>query len=209
MGLLKRFFNQTRKPEGILGALMLQGMNSGHGELADWGFTHLPPLRPAQIVDLGCGAGRNAGEMLKKYPYAHVTAIDYSPLSVEKAASCNKKSINAGRCTVLQGDVSDLRLEAESIELATAFETVYFWPVLERCFEQVAHVLKPGGLFLICNESDGLDATGTKFEKIIDGMKVYKAEEIEAALHKAGFTEVNADHHGRKPWICVLARKAS
>ncbi|MBQ3467018.1 MAG: class I SAM-dependent methyltransferase [Oscillospiraceae bacterium] len=209
MGLLKRFFNQTRKPEGILGALMLQGMNSGHGELADWGFTHLPPLRPAQIVDLGCGAGRNAGEMLKKYPYAHVTAIDYSPLSVEKAASYNKKSIDAGRCTVQQGDVSDLRLEAESIELATAFETVYFWPGLERCFEQVAHVLKPGGLFLICNESDGLDATGTKFEKIIDGMKVYKAEEIEAALHKAGFTEVNTDHHGRKPWICVLARKAS
>ena len=209
MGLLKRFFNQTRKPEGILGALMLQGMNSGHGELADWGFTHLPPLRPAQIVDLGCGAGRNAGEMLKQYPDAHVTAIDYSPLSVEKAASYNKKSIDAGRCTVLQGDVSDLRLEAESIELATAFETVYFWPGLERCFEQVAHVLKPGGLFLICNESDGLDATGTKFEKIIDGMKVYKAEEIEAALHKAGFTEVNTDHHGRKPWICVLARKAS
>ena len=209
MGLLKRFFNQTRKPEGILGALMLQGMNSGHGELADWGFTHLPPLLPAQIVDLGCGAGRNAGEMLKKYPYAHVTAIDYSPLSVEKAASYNKKSIDAGRCAVQQGDVSDLRLEAEGFELATAFETVYFWPGLERCFEQVAHVLKPGGLFLICNESDGLDATGTKFEKIIDGMKVYKAEEIEAALHKAGFTEVNTDHHGRKPWICVLARKAS
>ena len=209
MGLLKRFFNQTRKPEGILGALMLQGMNSSHGELADWGFTHLPPLRPAQIVDLGCGAGRNAGEMLKKYPDAHVTAIDYSPLSVEKAASYNKKSIDAGRCAVQQGDVSDLRLEAEGFELATAFETVYFWPGLERCFEQVAHVLKPGGLFLICNESDGLDATGTKFEKIIDGMKVYKAEEIEAALHKAGFTEVNTDHHGRKPWICVLARKAS
>jgi len=35
MGLLKRFFNQTRKPEGVLGALMLRGMNSGHGELAD------------------------------------------------------------------------------------------------------------------------------------------------------------------------------
>ena len=68
MGLLKRFFNQTKKPEGILGALMLRGMNSGHEELADWGFTHLPAIRPAQIADLGCGAGRNAGEMLKKYP---------------------------------------------------------------------------------------------------------------------------------------------
>ena len=48
MGLLKRFFNQTRKPEGVLGALMLRGMNSGHGELADWGFNHLPTIRPVR-----------------------------------------------------------------------------------------------------------------------------------------------------------------
>lgn len=207
MGLLKRFFNQTRKPEGVLGALMLRGMNSGHGELADWGFNHLPTIRPARIVDLGCGAGRNAGELLRKYPDSHVTAIDYSALSVEKATAYNKKSINAGRCAVRQGDVSDLILPNESFDLATAFETVYFWPGLERCFEQVARILKPGGLFLICNESDGLDATGKKFEKIIDGMKCYTAEELEDALREAGFSEVSTDHHGRKPWICVLARK--
>ena len=54
MGLLKRFFNQTRKPEGVLGALMLRGMNSGHGELADWGFGQLPTIQAAQVVDLGC-----------------------------------------------------------------------------------------------------------------------------------------------------------
>ena len=207
MGLLKRFFSQTRKPEGMLGALMLRGMNSGHGELADWGFTHLPAIRPTQIVDLGCGAGRNAGELLKKYPAAHVTAVDYSALSAEKAAAYNKKSIDAGRCTVLRGDVSDLQLPNESFDLATAFETVYFWPGLEKCFAQVARILKPGGLFLICNESDGLDATGKKFENIIDGMKCYTAEELEAALRKAGFSEVSAEHHDRKPWISVLAKK--
>ncbi len=207
MGLLKRFFNQTKKPEGILGALMLRGMNSGHGELADWGFTHLPAIRPAQIADLGCGAGRNAGEMLKKYPAAHVTAIDYSALSAEKAAAYNRKSIDAGRCTVRQGDVSELQLPNGSIDLATAFETVYFWPGLEKCFAQVARVLRPGGYFLICNESDGLDATGKKFETIIDGMKCYTAEELETALRKAGFSEVSADHYGKKPWICVLARR--
>ena len=33
------------------------------------------------------------------------------------------------------------------------------------------------------------------------------AEELEAALREAGFSEVSTDHHGRKPWICVLARK--
>ena len=207
MGLLKRFFNQTRKPEGMLGALMLHGMNSGHAELADWGFAHLSLHCPAQIVDLGCGAGRNAGELLKKYPASHVTAIDYSALSVEKAFAYNKKSIDAGRCSVQQGDVLDLRLPAGSIDLATAFETVYFWPGLEKCFAQVAQVLKLGGQFLICNESDGTDMTGVRFEKIIDGMKVYKAEEIEDALKKVGFTEVSIDHHSKKPWLCVLARK--
>ena len=207
MGLLKRFFNQTRKPEGVLGALMLRGMNSGHGELADWGFEHLPPMQASQVVDLGCGAGRNAGELLKKFPSAHVTAIDYSALSVEKAAAYNRKSIDAGRCTVRQGDVSELALPEETFDLATAFETVYFWPGLDKCFAQVAFVLKPGGYFLICNESDGLDATGKKFEKIIEGMRCYTAEEIGAALRNAGFSEVRCDHHGKKPWICVLARK--
>ncbi len=38
-------------------------------------------------------------------------------------------------------------------------------------------------------------------------MKCYTAEELEAALREAGFSEVSTDHHGRKPRICVLARK--
>jgi 2-polyprenyl-3-methyl-5-hydroxy-6-metoxy-1,4-benzoquinol methylase len=76
MGLFRDFVSQTRKPEGFLGKLMLSGMNSGHAKMADWGFSHLPELRPAQIVDLGCGGGRNAAEMLRKYPSAFVTAVD-------------------------------------------------------------------------------------------------------------------------------------
>ena len=207
MALLRKFFNQTRKPEGFLGKLMLSGMNSGHAKLADWGLAHLPELSASAAVDLGCGGGRNAGELLKKYPTAHVTAIDYSALCVEKAAQYNRAMIAAGRCEVRQGNVADLALPAESFDLATAFETVYFWPGLEKCFAEAAKVLKPGGCFLICNESDGIDPTGTKFETIIDGMKSYTAQEIEAALKAAGFSQVTTDHHPKKPWIAVLARK--
>ena len=184
MGLAKNFFSQTRKPEGFLGKMMLGTMNSGHAKLADWGFTHLPEITPESAVDLGCGGGRNAGELLKKYPKAHVTAVDYSDLSVAKAREYNKTMIAAGRCEVRQGDVSNLQLPAESFDLATAFETVYFWPGLEKCFAQVAKVLKPGGYFMICNESDGTDPT-----------------------RAAGFSEVTSDHHPSRPWITVLARK--
>ena len=207
MGIFKKFVNQTRKPEGALGKMMLRSMNTGHSSLANWGFAHLPPMSLEQIVDLGCGGGKNAAELLKAYPSAHVTAVDYSPLSVETAAEYNREAIAAGRCTVVQGDVSALSLPDESFDLATAFETVYFWPGLEACFAQVARVLRPGGYFLICNESDGKDATGQKFEKIIDGMHCYTSEELSATLLAAGFSEVTPDHHGANPWITVLAWK--
>ena len=207
MGLIKDFVNQTRKPEGRLGKFMLSSMNTGHAKLADWGLAHLPEIMPEKAVDLGCGAGRNAGELLKKYPQAHVTAVDYSPLSVEKAKAYNRNMIDAGRCDVLQGDVSELDLPDATFDLATAFETIYFWPGPERSFSRVAKVLKPGGIFLICNESDGKDAAGTRFEEIIEGMKCYTPAQIETALKAAGFSDVFSDHHPSRPWITVVARK--
>lgn len=207
MGLFKNYVSQTRKPEGKLGKLMLNGMNSGHARMADWGLSHLKTIAPERIVDLGCGGGRNAGELLKKYPSAKGTAVDYSELSVAKASEYNRDVIAADRLEVKQGDVSALKLPDNTYDLATAFETIYFWPGLEKCFSEVARILKDGGYFMIVNESDGTDAASLKFEKIIEGMKCYTAEQITDALKAAGFSEVKTDHHKSKPWITVIAKK--
>ncbi|MCR4929042.1 MAG: methyltransferase domain-containing protein [Lachnospiraceae bacterium] len=207
MGLFKNYVSQTRKPEGFLGKMMVNGMNGGHAKMADWGMAFLKTIEPEEIVDIGCGGGRNAGALLEKYPAAFVTAIDYSEVSVSKATAYNAEAIKQGRCEVRQGDVSALALPKEKYDLATAFETIYFWPGLEKCFAEVAKVLKPGGVFMIVNESDGMDETGLKFEKIIDGMKCHTAEEIEEALKSAGFSKVKSTHHANKPWICVIAKK--
>lgn len=207
MGLFRKYVNQTRKPEGFLGKLMIIGMNSGHARMADWGMGHLEGIAPHMVVDLGCGGGRNAAELLRRYQTANITAIDYSNLSVERARSFNKNAIAEGRCSIFQNDVSHLTLKSETYDLATAFETVYFWPGLERCFAEVFKVLKKGGRFLIVNESDGMDETGRKYEKIIDGMKVYTSEDIEKALKDAGFSSVMSYHHNSKPWIAVVATK--
>ncbi len=207
MGLLRNFFNQTRKPKGFLGKMMLNGMNSGHAKTADWGMGELRDVSPSKIVEIGCGGGRNTGELLKKYPKAHVTAIDYSPLSVDRTREYNKDMISAGRCIVQEGDASALSLKEEHYDLATAFETIYFWPGIEHCFSEVARVLKPEGLFMIVNESDGKDHAATRFEKIIDGMKCYTAKQIEDALRSAGFDIIRSVHHKSKPWIAIIAKK--
>ena len=207
MSLFKRFLNQTRKPEGILGSLMLHGINSGHAILADWGLSQLPQITPQKAVDLGCGGGRNVAALLKKYPHSVVDGVDYSPLSVEKAIVYNAASIAHNKCTVSVGDVSDLKLTPNSYDLATAFETIYFWPGLEKCFANVHNILKESGSFLIVCESDGMDGIGERYEKLIEGMKVYKAGEIEGALKTAGFKDVKTIHHNKHPWIAVLAKK--
>ena len=207
MGLFRDYVNQTRKPEGILGRLMLNGMNAGHAKLSDWGMSNLPAISPAKIADLGCGGGRNAAALLKQYPSANLTAVDYSPLCVERTRKYNALAVAAGQCAVQQGDVSALALQAEAFDLATAFETVYFWPGLEACFGEVRRILKPGGIFLIVNESDGTDKASLEFEKIIDGMKTYTAEQLQDALKGAGFSKTRTSHHDSKPWLAVLAEK--
>lgn len=207
MGLFKNFVSQTRKPTGFLGKVMLNGMNSGHGKMADWGMSYLNINNPKYIADLGCGGGRNAAELLRRYSKAKVWAVDYSPLSVEKATEYNKEAIARGKCKVTEGDVSNLSLPKEKFDLATAFETVYFWGDLDRCFAKVFSILNSDGCFMIVNESDGTDAAGKKYEKIIAGMRVYTAEGIEEALANAGFTEIQTVHHEQKPWICAIAKK--
>ena len=96
MGLFKQYVNQTRKPEGFLGKLMVAGMNGGHAKLADWGMEQLAGLAPKTVAELGCGGGRNAGELLKRYPNAALTAIDYSAVSVEKAKACWQNFVTTG-----------------------------------------------------------------------------------------------------------------
>ena len=91
MGLMNKFFNQTRKPEGKLGKMMLNGMNGGgHARLATFGMQLLPDEGPTAIAELGCGGGRNIAALLDKYPTARVTGVDYSPLSVETARAYNQ-----------------------------------------------------------------------------------------------------------------------
>ena len=170
-------------------------------------MSHLQTITPQKILDIGCGGGRNAAELLKKYSDSKVTAIDYSPLAVEEATSYNKQAIAGKRCFVQQGDVSSLEFDNGSFDLITAFETVYFWPGLEKCFTEVFRVLKTGGCFMILNECDGVDSVGKKFEKMIEGMKAYTADEIKTALTTVGFTNIKIIHHKENPWICVIAEK--
>ena len=199
------FFDNTRRPDGLGGKLMVSLMNVGHRSLAHWGMQFLPLSPEARVLDCGCGGGANMKRLLKKCPQGVVKGIDYSPVSVEKSKKVNDDAIAKGRCVVLQGSVADMMFADNWFDAVTAFETVYFWPDLPRCFREVYRVLKPGGTFLICNESNGDTDKDERWTEIIGGMTIYKDVELKAYLEQVGFHDVQI--HKKKSWLCITARK--
>jgi len=200
------FFQNACRPEGEDGALMLDKMNVGHLKLAEWGFAHLQIKDDADILDIGCGGGANLKVHLAKSSRGTVTGIDYSPVSVEKSRQYNLEDVNSGRCRVIEGNVAGLPFEDNSFDIITAFETVYFWPDIERSLAQVYRVLRRGGTFMICNEDGGETDKGEKWTKIIKGMTIYKPERLRRLLTEAGFTNIEVDTK-YPDWLTVTAEK--
>ena len=203
--MIKKFFQNCRKPEGFVGRLMLASMNFGHSNISKWGLSHLRAGNDTRVLDVGCGGGANIKRLLAMCPQGYVEGIDYSEQSV--AASRKKNRADLGkRCNVRQGSVSRLPYGGGGFDVVTAFETVYFWPDISSDFREVSRVLKPGGSFLICNEAgDPADETWTER---IDGMRIYSGSELVRLLTDAGFAVTVNDTQG-KGRLCIVAEKTA
>ena len=201
------FFENTRKPQGFGGKIMVKMMNSGHSKLAKWGFTKISAKSNAQVLDIGCGGGANIANWLAKCTNGHVTGIDYSNVSVEASKKLNAIAIKQGKCDIVYGDVSSMPFDEESFDCVSAFETVYFWTDLEKSFAEVNRVMKSGGTFLICNESDGTNSKDEKWAKKIGGMKIYNEMQLRTMLEKVGFCDIKSFVDAKKHWLCIVAKK--
>ena len=91
--------------------------------------------------------------------------------------------------------------------MVTAFETVYFWPEIQKSFAEVRRVLMPGGKFLIVNEDDGLSGNNEKWEKMIEGMHTYTPDELKTHLTAAGFRNVTIHRDETRHWLAATALK--
>ena len=49
------FFENTRKPVGLGGKIMVAMMNFGHSAMAGWGLRFLQPAPDAMVLDVALG----------------------------------------------------------------------------------------------------------------------------------------------------------
>ena len=186
MGFLKTMFTNCACPKGFLGRCMLRFMNFGHAPLTKWGLDHVDFSDGMVMLDIGCGGGATLKRLLKRSPEGMVYGIDISEESVVKAKNVNKQLLNK-QVFVRQGSADSLPWKDQKFDVVTAVETVYFWPNLPQCFQEVKRVLKPGGQFAIMLEVIEGDSIWTN---VVEGMTVYSPEMLKDMLEQAGFGDV-------------------
>lgn len=202
-GFINKILQNTQKPEGFFGRMILRGMNKGHASLARWGMSYLEWQQNWNVLDVGCGGGANLAELLKRCPQGKAYGIDISPESVAFAQKKNKPYLGT-RCFIEQGSADRLPFADNSFDVVTAFETIYFWGDLHRAFSEIARVLKDNGHFLICCEIS--DPTNDTWTSRIEGMVVHPSSELKYILTQSGFTDIIL-HRQKKEDLCIVARK--
>ena len=177
---------------------MLCFMNYTHAPLTNWGLKLVNVQDGWTMLDVGCGGGFTIRRLLKRSIDAQVYGIDISEESVTKARQVNAEVLDK-QVYVTQGSAEQLPYNDEMFDLVTAVETVYFWPNLPDCLQEVRRVLKPGGKFAIMVEVVDSDS---KWTSIVDGMTAYTPEQLKTLLDDAGF--IQTEIHRKKPTYATI-----
>ena len=205
--MIDRTLRNACRPEyDEYGFAVLERMNNSHYDLTKWGLSHVVPESADTILDIGCGGGRTINGMIER-SNAVVYGIDISEASVAKTKELNEQYIASGRAFAVVGDAGKLPFDPESFDLVTAFETTYYWPDIVDCFKGVLNVLRPGGVFLVCNEDK--DKSRPIVAESADelGMTLYTSTELASLFNAAGFKNVRVFDHENGNWVCAVGEK--
>jgi trans-aconitate 2-methyltransferase len=156
---------------------------------------------PELILDAGCGTARVTAELLRKFPFSQVLAVDASENMVAKARSTLQQF--GGRVTVEQRDLLEIPF-ANEFDLIFSTAVFHWIKDHERLFSVLHRCLKPGGfLFAQCGGGPNLKRVRMRIQQLIatekfrqyfkDWQKVWEypgPELTSERLEKAGFEDV-------------------
>ena len=198
MGWTKNF----SKPEGMLGRLLLNGMNSGHTSISKWGLAHYGWEAHTAVLDIGCGGGANIARLLAACPRGWVAGIDISDESVKKSREVNRAGLGK-RCEIKKGTAESIPFADGTFDAVTTFESIYFWKDVSKAFAEVRRVLRPGGTFMVVCEMSSPECI---WSGRVEGMTIYTPPQLAAFFAGGGFRNIKTDI-AKKTWVCVSGER--
>ncbi len=94
-------------------------------------------LRPRRVLEIGCGTGELAAEVLARLPGCDYLATDRSPAMVAATAAHGVGSVVA--------DAAVLPVADDAADVVVAAWMLYHVPDLDAALREVGRVLRPGG----------------------------------------------------------------
>ena len=103
----------------------------------------LKKMTAGTVLDVGTGPGHLLIKIARGNPSLEVIGLDVSRDMV-KIAKANARAASEGM-RLLVGDVAEIGMKTESVDLVVATLSFHHWPSPGRAFEEFFRVLKTGG----------------------------------------------------------------
>ena len=124
---------------------------SAYGPLArrivDFKRLHLDGKR-ATILDIGCGPGFLAFEVMNRDYAIHAIGIDPDPRMVE-VAQLKARARGMTEFIARLAGAERIPLKSETVDIAVSRRTLHHWKNLSSGFREIRRVLRPNGLLII------------------------------------------------------------
>lgn len=179
----------------------------------------LSPPPGGNVLEIGCGTGRNLIRAAQRWPAAYFFGFDVSQVMLDKAALEVKRAGNSGKIQLAQGDANDF---SPGLFRVAQFDRIYFSytlsmiPTWERSLEHALERLAPGGSIWIADFGDQRDlpaAFRTLLRAWLRLFDVHPRTEMESVLREMSLRH-NVDFefnrlYGGYSFMACLRRRAN
>jgi sarcosine/dimethylglycine N-methyltransferase len=147
-------------------------------------------------IDLGAGYGGAARVMAKDHG-AHITCLNLSTVENERNRALNAAAGLTDKVDVVDGSFDAMPFADESFDFAWSQDAILHAPDRDAVLDEVARVLKPGGLFILHDPMQADEpADPTALKPIYDRIHLPDLASIgyyRAGLLSRGFDEVDVE----------------
>ena len=208
--MINRFIaSQFRKPSGLFGRLIGNGMARNNELETRWTVDLLHIESNMHVLEIGFGPGVAIQYAAEKAVQGHVSGIDFSETMVQSARKRNAAAINSGRVDLKQGEVSSLLYGDETFDRTFSIHCIYFWAEPVACLREIRRVLQINGLLAITILPKDKWLLHRR-RPSAEVFTLYNGSEVAQMVTEAGFREARVEAYPQQdkfPGECILAVK--